>query len=144
MSSYTVDVSSLRIRIPAINYNTTEFDYLTPTPQDQGQDQDQDHCVIQVNFQEDDDDDPFQEIVKRFRTPTPHPEPPEHRPFSFYYHTGRVSDILPSPPKTSVVVAMGGLVPSHMTLAEYWKSQLDLTDFTEEDLMPPIDWIETA
>jgi hypothetical protein len=151
------NVSSLRIRIPPIDYSSYEFEYLTPTPGYDDQDQDQDwgedevvdedevvggwsyQKVQQVTFNEDDDDDPFQTLVKRFRTPTPHPEPPKHRSFSFYLHTGRINEILPSPPKFPVGHSMLSLVPSHMTPMEYWKTQLDLTD-----LMPPVDWIQTA
>lgn len=148
--------TTLRIRIPPIDYSSHEFEYLTPTPgyDDQDQDQDQEEEVVggwsyqkvqQVTFNEDDDDDdPFQTLVKRFRTPTPHPEPPQNRPFSFYLHTNRINEILPSPPKIPVGHTMGVLVPSHLSLVEYWKSQLDLTELTEDDLMPPIDWVPTA
>lgn len=143
--------TSLRIRIPDIDYSTDEFEYLTPTPayQEDCEDDYQEEVVggwsynrvRQVTFNEDDDEDPFQTSTRRFRTPTPHCKPPEHRPFSFYLYTGRIDEILPSPPKFPVPHTMEGLVPSHMTLLDYWRTQLDLT---EDDLLPPIEWIDTA
>ena len=148
-----INVGALRIRIPVIDYTSDEFEYLTPVDVDE-YDEDEDYeyqeeeeisggHVRQVDFNEDEDD-PFQTVVKRFRTPTPHPEPPQNRSFAFYLYTGRINEILPSPPKFPVSNTIGNLVPSHMTVVEYWRTQLDLTELTEEDIMPPVDWIQTA
>jgi hypothetical protein len=137
MATNAIDVASLRIRIPPVRYDTPEFDELTPTPLPP--------LVQFVNYSEDNDDDPYNTCIRRrFRVPTPHPSPPKQRSFAFYLATGRINEILPSPPKFSVGHTMDSLVPSHMSLLEYWQSQVDLTELTEDDLMPPVDWIPTA
>ena len=122
-----ISLTGLRIRIPDIDYNTHEFVYLTPTPEYHEDQEDQE-----------DQDNSFRTSLSSKQCDTP---PPEQRTFLFYLHTGRINEILPSPPKFPVANTLEGLVPSHMTLLDYWRTQLHLT---EDDLLPPIEWIDTA
>ena len=125
-----ISLTGLRIRIPDIDYNTHEFEYLTPTPEYHEDHEDQED--------QEDQDNSFRTSLSSKQCDTP---PPEQRTFLFYLHTGRINEILPSPPKFPVANTLEGLVPSHMTLLDYWRTQLNLT---EDDLLPPIDWIDTA